>query len=92
MRRTVCAVDAPPIEAIDQRAELGGGQPHHAVVDCRPAKRAALELLVHQAQSGAVPSSAATSAASPSMPLRKSTGLVAIITFEPVPGLITSPP
>jgi hypothetical protein len=45
-----------PIQAIDQRRELRGGEPHHAVADRRPAERTLLQPLPEQHQSGPVPS------------------------------------
>ena len=44
-----------PVQAVDERGELRGRQPHHAVADRRPAKRPLLEALPIQNQARPVP-------------------------------------
>src|SRR5579864_7892240 len=41
-------MDAPPIEAFEQRRELRCAQPHHAILDLRPAELTALQPLRDQ--------------------------------------------
>ena len=48
-------MQARPVHPVDERGELRGRQPHHAVADRRPAERALLEPLPEQHQAGPVP-------------------------------------
>ena len=48
-------MDAAPVQTFQKSPELGGGKPHHTVLDPRPLEAALLELLGHEAQSRAVP-------------------------------------
>jgi len=44
-----------PVQTLQQCAELGRGDAHHAVLNARPAKASLFQLLGHQAQAIAVP-------------------------------------
>ena len=53
--RDVMRVKTRPIQSVDERGELRSREPHHAVADRRPAKRAVLKPLPEQHQAGPVP-------------------------------------
>ena len=54
-RRNIPRMKTRPVQAVDERGELRSRQPHHAVADRRPAKRALLEPLPAQDQARSVP-------------------------------------
>lgn len=48
-------MDPPPVETFEQRRQLCGRQPHHAVLHFRPTELAILQALGIKADAGAVP-------------------------------------
>src|SRR5215470_7814108 len=53
--RNVADMQTRPVQAVHQRGELRGGEPHHTVADRRPAERVLLETFPQKHKSGAVP-------------------------------------
>src|SRR6516162_7438012 len=51
----VASLQSRPVQAIHQRGELRGGEPHHTIADRRPAERVMLQTFPQQHQSGPVP-------------------------------------
>src|ERR1700752_2558385 len=53
--RNVADMQTRPVQAVHQRGEMRGGEPHHTIADLRPAERVMLETLPQKHRSGAVP-------------------------------------